>query len=109
MGFTAEKNSQTKTEKISNILTVSTQIPSKLESDGGKEWYNSDFQNFLEIKEIHHYSRLTNKGPSICERVIKTIKNLLKKPISLKRNADCLSELPSVVKKYNNTIQSSKK
>ena len=78
MGFTAEKNSQTKTEKISNILTVSTQIPSKLESDGGKEWYNSDFQNFLEIKEIHHYSRLTNKGPSICERVIKTIKKFVK-------------------------------
>ena len=36
--------------------------------------------------------------------VIRTIRNLLKKPIFLAGNADWLSELPSVFKKYNNTI-----
>ena len=33
----------------------------------------------------------------------------MKKPVFLKGNADWLSELPSVIKKYNNTIHSSTK
>ena len=60
----------------------------------------------MESKNIHHYSRFTDKCPSIAERVIRSIRNSLKRPVFLARNADWLSELPSVIKKYNNTIQS---
>ena len=60
-------------------------------------------------KNIHHYSRFTDKGPSIAERVIGTLRNLLKKPVFEKGKADWLSELPSVIKKYNNTIHHSTK
>ena len=42
-------------------------------------------------------------------RVIRTIRNLLKNQVYEQGNADWLSELPSVMKKYNNTTQSSKK
>ena len=61
----------------------------------------------MKIKNIRHYSRYTDKGPSIAERIIRTIRNLLRKPVFEKGNADWLSELPSVVKKYNNTIHHS--
>ena len=60
-------------------------------------------------KNIQHYSRYTDKGPSIAERVIRTIRNLLKKPVFLAGNADWVSELSSVIKQYNNTIHSSTK
>ena len=40
---------------------------------------------------------------------MRTIRNLLKKPIFLAGNADWLSELPSILRKYNNTIHSSTK
>ena len=103
------KYSQTTTNEFSNILTTSKRKPLKIESDRGTEFYNSIFQNLLKNKNIHHYSRFTDKGPSIAERVIRTIRNLLKKPVFEKGNADWLSELPSVVKKYNNTIHSSTK
>ena len=103
------KYSQTVTDEFSNNLLTSQRSPLKLESDRGKKWYNSIFQNFLKIKNIHHYSRFTDKGPSMAERVIRTIRNLLKKPVFLAGNADWLSELPSVIKKYNNTIHSSTK
>ena len=103
------KYSQTITNEFSNILTNSKRKPLKLESDRGAEFYNSIFQNFLKSKSIHHYSRFTDKGPSIAERVIQTVRNLLKKPVFEKGNADWLSELPSVIKKYNNTIHSSTK
>ena len=61
----------------------------------------------MKNKNIQHFSRYTDKGPSISERVIRTLRNLLKKPVFEKGKADWLSELPSVVKKYNNTIHHS--
>ena len=61
----------------------------------------------MKSKNIHHYSRFTDEGPSIAERVIRTVRNLIKKPVFEKGNADWFSELPSVVKKYNNTIHHS--
>ena len=99
--------SQTITNEFSNILTKSKRKPNKIESDRGSEFYNSIFQNFLKSKNIQHYSRFTDKGPSIAERVIRTIRNLLKKPVFEKGNADWISELPSVIRKYNNTIHHS--
>ena len=103
------KYAETITKEFSNILTNSKRKPLKLESDRGTEFYNSIFQNFLKSKSIHHYSRYTDKGPSIAERVIRTVRNLLKKPVFEKGKADWLSELPSVIKKYNNSIHSSTK
>ena len=79
------KNSQTITNEFSNILTKSKRKPLKLESDRGSEWYNSIFQNFLKSKNIQAYSRFTDKGSSIAERVIRTIRNFLKKPVFEKR------------------------
>ena len=103
------KYSQTITNEFSNILTTSKRKPLKIESDRGAEFYNSIFQNFLKNRNIHHNSRFTDKGPSLAERVIRTIRNLLKKPIFEKGKADWISELPSVIKQYNNSIHSSTK
>ena len=103
------KYSQTITNEFSNILTKSKRKPLKIESDRGSEFYNSIFQNFLKSKNIQHYSRFTDKGPSIAERVIRTVRDLLKKPVFLAGKADWLSELPSLVKQHNKTIPSSMK
>ena len=70
------KNSKLLTDEFSNVLSKSKRRPLKLESDRGSEWYNSILQNFLKVKNIHHYSRFTDKGPSIAERVIRTVRNL---------------------------------
>ena len=104
-----KKYSRTITIEFSNILTTSKRSPLKIESDRGAEFYNSIFQNFLKSKNIGHYSRYTDKGPRIAERVIRTIRNLLKKPVVLKGKADWLSELSSVIKQYSNTIHHSTK
>ena len=103
------KYSQTITNDFSYILTTSKRKLLKIESDRGTEFYNSIFQNFLKTKNIHHYSRFTDKGPSIAERVIRTIRNLLKKPVFLAGNADWIIELPSIIKQCTNKIHSSTK
>ena len=48
-------------------------------------------------------------GVVFAERFNKSIHDLLKKPVFEKRNSDWISEISSVVKKYNNTIHSSTK
>ena len=103
------KNSQTITNEFSNILTTSKQSAGKKGSDRGTQFYNGIFQNFLKTKNIQQYSRFTDKGSSIAERVIRTIRNLLKKPIFSEENANWISEPPSVIKQNNNTIHSSTK
>ena len=103
------KHGQNLTNEFSNTQTTSKRSAIKLESDRGSEWYNSIFQIFIKNKTIHHYSIFTDKGPSIAERVIRTVRNLLKKPVFEKGKADWLSELPSVIKKNNNTIHHSTK
>ena len=51
------------------------------------------------------FSRFTeDKGPSLAERFIRTIRTLLKKPVFEKGKADWISEPSSVIKQYNNTI-----
>ena len=67
------KSSQSKANAFSNILTRSKRSPVKLESDSGSEWYSSIFQSFLKIRNFHHHSRFTDKGPSLVERVIRTL------------------------------------
>ena len=70
------KYSQTITNEFSNMLNTSNRKPLKIESDTCTEFFNSIFQNFLRSKNTHHCSRFTDKGPSIAEIVIRTIRNL---------------------------------
>ena len=100
------KNSQTVADAFSSILTTSKQRPLKLESDRGSEWYKSIFQNLLKSKNKHHHSRFTDKGPWIAERVLRTIRNLLKKPVFEKKKSQLVKWIPSVMKQYKNTIHS---
>jgi len=65
------------------------------------------FQNFLKHEDIQNYSRFTDQGASIAERVIETIPKLLKKPVFEKGGANGISELSSIIKKYNKTIHQS--
>ena len=103
------KFSQTITNEFSIILKTSKRKPLKIESDSGTEFYNSTFQNFFKTKNIQHFSRFTEKSPLIVERVIRTVRSLIKKPLFEKGNANWISELSSVIKQYNNTIHHSTK
>ena len=77
--YTTQKNSQIITQEFSNFITSSKRSPLKVESDRGSEWYNSTFQSLLKSKNVHHYSRYTDKGPSIAERVSTTKRKFFEK------------------------------
>ena len=103
------KFSQSITDAFSKIIKSSNRKPNLLETDDGKEYVNKIFNEFLNNNKIKRYSQYTEKGAVFAERFNKTIRNLLKKPVFEKGEADWLSELPSVIKQYNNTIHHSTK
>ena len=61
----------------------------------------------MKTKNNNQYSRFTDKGPNIAERVLRTIRNLIKKPVFQKRNADWLCELTFISRQNNNTKHNS--
>ena len=101
------KYSQSITDAFSQIIKTSRRKPNLLETDDGKEYVNIIFNEFLKNHNIKRYSRNTALGAVFAERFNRTIRNLLKKPVFEKGNADWLSELPSVIKQYNNTTHHS--
>ena len=103
------KYAQSITDAFSQIIKTSRRKPYLLETDDGKEYVNKIFNEFLNSHNIKRYSRNTALGAVFAERFNRTIRNLLKKPVFLKGNADWLSELPSIIKQYNNTVHHSTK
>ena len=103
------KYAQSITDAFSQIIKTSNRKPNLLETDDGKEYVNKIFTEFLNKNKIKRYSRYTDKGAVFAERFNRTIRNLLKKPVFEKGNANWVSELPSIIKKYNNTIHHSTK
>ena len=101
------KFSQSITDAFSESIKSSNRKPNLLETDDGKEYVNKIFNELLNNNKIKRYSRYTDKGAVFAERFNKTIRNLSKKPVFEKGNADWLSELSSVTKQYNNTIHHS--
>ena len=101
------KYAQSITDAFSQIIKSSRRKPNLLETDDGKEYVKKIFNEFLNNNSIRRYSRFTDEGAVFAERFNRTIRNLLRKPVFEKGNADWISELPSVVKNYNNTIHHS--
>ena len=103
------KYAQSITDAFSQIIKTSRRKPNLLETDDGKEYVNKFFNELLNNHNIKRYSRNTALGAVFAERFNRTIRNLLKKPVFEKGNADWLSELSSVIKQYNNTVHHSTK
>ena len=98
------KNSQTIKDTFSHILTISNRKPNNLESDRGKEFYINTFQSLLKINNINHYSRYTDKGPSIVERFNRTIRDMLKKPVFKNGDANWITIIATIIDEYNKRI-----
>ena len=81
--------------------------PNLLETDDGREYVNKIFNELPKKDNIKRYSRYADKRAVFADSFNRTVRNSLKKPVLFTGNAFWLSELPSVINQYNNTIHSS--
>ena len=103
------KNAITIKDSFENILISSKRKPNLIESDRGKEFYNNIFQDFLNKNDIKLYSRNSSLGAVFAERFNRTIRDLLKKVVFERGDANWIDVLPTITKQYNNRIHSSTK
>ena len=101
------KNALTIKDSFENILTNSKRKPNLIESDRGKEFYNNIFQDFLNENDIKLYSRSSSYGAVFAERFNRTIRDLLKKVVFERGDANWIDVLPTITKQYNNRIHTS--
>ena len=96
-------------KNLENILISSKRKPNLIETDRGKDFYNSIFQDFLNNNNIKNYSRNTSLGAVFAERFNHTIRDLLKRPVFEKGDGKWIDVLQTITKQYNNRVHISTK
>lgn len=90
------------TKAFADILDNEKRHPENLQTDQGKEYYNTSFRNLMKKYSINHYSTYTAMKASIAERVMRTLKEKLFKYFSLNGTYKWIDILPDIVHDYNN-------
>ena len=83
--------------------------PILIEVDRRKELYNNIFQDLLNKNSIKLFSRNLSLGVVFAERFNRTIRDLLKRPLFERRDANWIDILPVKTKQYKNRVHSSTK
>ena len=71
--------------------------------------YNNKFQNFLKNTNLKHYSVNTSFGAVFAERFNTTNRDLLKRLVFERGDANWLDVSPTITKQYSNRIYTSTK
>ena len=90
-------------------MISSKRSPNLIESDRCKEFYNNIFQDFLNKNNFKLYSRNSSYGAVFAERFNRTIRDLPKKIVFERGDANWIDILPTITKQYNNRIHTSTK
>ena len=95
-----------KGETVANALKTifKERKPEKLWTDKGREFYNKDVKDLVEL-----YSTENEEKSSIVERWIRTIKEKMWKYFTDNNTYNYMDVLPELVEDYNNTVHSSTK
>ena len=95
-----------KGETVANALKTifKERKPEKLWTDKGREFYNKDVKELIEL-----YSTENEEKSSIVERWIRTMKEKMWKYFTDNNTYNYMNVLPNLVKDYNNTVHSSTK
>lgn len=78
-------------------------VPTNLQTDQGKEFYNASFKSLMSRYRINHYSTYSNLKASIVERFNRTLKNKMWMQFSLRGSYKWLDILNDLVAAYNSS------
>lgn len=101
----SNKTGETVTEGMRKVLKQSyPRVPTNLQCDRGKEFYNSTFQKLMKAKRINQYSTFTHLKASVVERFNRTLKQWMWKEFSVQGNYKWLDMLPRLMTRYNSRV-----
>lgn len=85
------------------LKSSGNRIRQNLQSDRGREFYNSDFEHLMKKYNINHYSTYSVMKAAMAERVIRTLKTALYKQFSMRGKCRWIDVLAQITHQYNNT------
>lgn len=101
-----QKSATEVTKAFSSILKKAGRVPSNLQTDQGKEFFNSQFRKLMIENNINHYNTYTKTKAAIVERVMRTLKEKLYRYFSLNGTYKWIDILQTIVDEYNGTKHS---
>lgn len=99
-----KSKSATEVSKAMEDILKKGRVPNHIQSDMGKEFYNTKFKQVMLKYNINHYSTFSVKKAAICERVIRTIKEKIYKNFSIRGSHKWIDVLPEIISNYNSTV-----
>ena len=99
-----DKKGETIVKALKEIFKESGRRPAKLWTDKGREFFNKDVQDLVEL-----YATENEEKSSIAERWIRTMKEKMFKYFTDNNTNKYIDVLPDLVEDYNNTVHSSTK
>lgn len=97
------KSAKSVTEAMKKYLAKTKTHVQHLQTDMGKEFYNSHFKQLMNKFNINHYSTFSEIKAAIIERFNRTLKSAMYKTFSLRGSYKWYDILPELINKYNNT------
>lgn len=95
------KNGSETAKAIAQIIRDSKRRLKNLQTDMGKEFYNTDVQRLVKKHSINHYSTYSVLKASVVERFNRTLKNYMWKMFTLNGNYKWIDALQRLVIEYN--------
>ena len=99
------KNAETIVKAFEKILSDG-RSPRKLRTDAATDFTSKKFQNLMKEKNIHHFTTHNEKQANYVERLIKTLKNKIRRYMSEKRTERYIDILNKIVTSYNRSWHS---
>lgn len=99
-----QKTADSVAKAMENVFLSSKSTPKHIQSDQGKEFYNSKFNSLMKQYNVNHYSTFSNIKASIVERFNRTLKEKIWRSFSLRGNYKFLDILPQILLEYNSSF-----
>lgn len=96
-----DKSGQSITQGMKGILNKVGKNIKNLQTDDGKEFFNKDFSQLMEINNVNHYSTFSEKKAAIVERFNRTLKTAMYKKFSERGSYVWFDILHILIKNYN--------
>src|SRR5271155_4076111 len=84
-------------------------VPSKMQFDEGKEFYNKNVQELFKMREISFFSTFSDKKAAIVERFNRTLKSRMWKYFTKHETRIWIDVVQNIVNGYNNTYHTTTK
>ncbi|CAI5671384.1 unnamed protein product [Oreochromis niloticus] len=93
--------------KAFEAVLKDSQIPQKLQTDSGKEFFNSSFQSLMKKHGINHFATGSDLKASVCERFNRTLKSKMYRYFTAQNTRRYIDVLQDLLQSYNTSYHRS--